>query len=191
MIHKVCCLTRPNPGASRRTFLWARPRRAYLIPLEETFVGRAERRRAYVGTIKGQKRRWGPFSTFPNTQWPFESMGVLNISRTSHPDAQGSTDISSWEECSKKSIQQGRSHFGARSVQRVREHGKMVRTPLVAFFNIPSIARVQSEGTARLKFAKAKGLDGMKSWLKLGEMCDGGGGGLSVKNLKFVGFSRV
>ncbi len=70
MIHKVCCLTRPNPGAPRRTFPRARPRRAYLIPLEETFVGRTERRRAYVGTIKGQKHRWGPFSTFPNTQWP-------------------------------------------------------------------------------------------------------------------------
>jgi len=40
-------------------------------------------------------------------------------------------------ECSKKSVQQGRSPFGARSVLPVREHGKMVRTPLAAFFNIP------------------------------------------------------
>jgi len=48
-------------------------------------------------------------------------------------------------ECSKKhalslsegSIQQGRSHFDARSVHFVREHGKMARTPLAAFFNIP------------------------------------------------------
>jgi hypothetical protein len=37
----------------------------------------------------------------------------------------------------KKVIQQGRSHFDARSVLLVREHGKMARTPLVAFFNIP------------------------------------------------------
>ena len=37
----------------------------------------------------------------------------------------------------KKVIQQGRSLFDARSVLPVREHGKMTRTPLVAFFNIP------------------------------------------------------
>ncbi|MEX2493965.1 MAG: hypothetical protein WD425_19660 [Nitrospirales bacterium] len=37
----------------------------------------------------------------------------------------------------KKVIQQGRSHFGARSVLPVRERNKMARTPLVAFFNIP------------------------------------------------------
>jgi len=43
----------------------------------------------------------------------------------------------SWRECSKKSAQQGRSHFDARSVLSVREHGKMARTPLAAFFNIP------------------------------------------------------
>ena len=35
----------------------------------------------------------------------------------------------------KKSVQQGRSHFNARSVHFVREHEKMVRTPLVDFFN--------------------------------------------------------
>jgi len=48
-------------------------------------------------------------------------------------------------ECSKKhalsltegSVQQGRSHFDARSVHFVREHGKMGRTLLAAFFNIP------------------------------------------------------
>ena len=34
-------------------------------------------------------------------------------------------------------VQQGRSHFDARSVHEVREHGKMARTPLAAFFNIP------------------------------------------------------
>jgi len=37
----------------------------------------------------------------------------------------------------KKVIQQGRSDFDARSVLPVREHGKIARTPLVAFFNIP------------------------------------------------------
>jgi hypothetical protein len=42
-------------------------------------------------------------------------------------------------ECSKKSVQQGRSPFDARSVLIVREHGKRARTPLAAFFNIPSI----------------------------------------------------
>jgi hypothetical protein len=37
----------------------------------------------------------------------------------------------------KKVIQQGRSYFDAWSVRQVREHSKMARTPLVAFFNIP------------------------------------------------------
>jgi hypothetical protein len=41
----------------------------------------------------------------------------------------------------KKVIQQGRSDFDARSVLSVREHDKMARTPLVAFFNIPSMWR--------------------------------------------------
>ncbi len=47
------------------------------------------------------------------------------------------TDISE-RECSKKFVQQGRSPFDARSVLPVREHGKRARTPLAAFFNIPS-----------------------------------------------------
>ncbi len=38
---------------------------------------------------------------------------------------------------SKKSVQQDRSHFCARSVLVLREHGKMARTPLTAFFNRP------------------------------------------------------
>ena len=38
---------------------------------------------------------------------------------------------------SKKSVQQGRSHFDARSVLVIREHGKRARTPLAAFFNRP------------------------------------------------------
>jgi hypothetical protein len=37
----------------------------------------------------------------------------------------------------KKVVQQGRSHFGARSVLPVREHDKMARTPLAGLFNIP------------------------------------------------------
>jgi hypothetical protein len=37
------------------------------------------------------------------------------------------------------SVQQGHSHFYARSVHPVREHGKMARTPLAAFFNRPNI----------------------------------------------------
>ena len=36
------------------------------------------------------------------------------------------------------SVQQGRSHFDARSVCGIREHGKMARTPLAAFFNRPT-----------------------------------------------------
>jgi hypothetical protein len=40
----------------------------------------------------------------------------------------------------KKVIQQGRSDFDARSVHGVREHGKMTRTLLAAFFNIPCVA---------------------------------------------------
>ena len=52
--------------------------------------------------------------------------------------------------CSKKSVRQGRSHFGERNALSVRERqrreerqvcepegGKMARTPLAAFFNIP------------------------------------------------------
>jgi len=37
----------------------------------------------------------------------------------------------------KKSAQQGRSYLDERSVHAVREHGKMARTPLAVFFNIP------------------------------------------------------
>jgi len=38
---------------------------------------------------------------------------------------------------SKKFVQQGRSHFCAQSVWIIREHRKMARTPLTAFFNRP------------------------------------------------------
>ena len=37
-------------------------------------------------------------------------------------------------ECSKKSVQQGRSSSDARSVPLVREHSTRARTPLVGFF---------------------------------------------------------
>ena len=46
-------------------------------------------------------------------------------------------------EWSKKPVQQGRSHFGARSVLGLREHRKMARTPLAAFFNIPNMSYEQ------------------------------------------------
>ncbi len=45
-----------------------------------------------------------------------------------------------WE-WSKKSVQQGRSPFCARSVLVLREHGKRARTPLAAFFNVPKRTR--------------------------------------------------
>jgi hypothetical protein len=67
----------------------------------------------------------------------FSLWELLNISFPWQIQAQEETAIISWRECSKKSAQQGRSHFDARSVQRVREHGKMARTPLAAFFIIP------------------------------------------------------
>jgi len=35
-------------------------------------------------------------------------------------------------------LRQGHSYFGGRSLHRVREHGKIARTPLAAFFNIPN-----------------------------------------------------
>ncbi len=46
-------------------------------------------------------------------------------------------DIINWE-CSRNPVQQGRSDFDERSVLSVREHGKIARTPLAAFFNIPT-----------------------------------------------------
>ncbi len=66
-------------------------------------------------------------------------MGLLNISILWHIPALGEIDISSRREWSKKSVQQGRSLFDARSVLSVREHGKRARTPLATFFNIPLI----------------------------------------------------
>jgi len=68
-------------------------------------------------------------------------MGLLNISLPWHIHALGEIDMSNGRECSKKSVQQGRSSFGARSVLPVREHGKRARTPLAAFFNIPTMGK--------------------------------------------------
>ena len=65
------------------------------------------------------------------------SRGLLNISLTWPIHALDEIDINSGREWSKKSVQQGRSQFGARSVLPVREHGKLARTRLTAFFNIP------------------------------------------------------
>ena len=45
--------------------------------------------------------------------------------------------ISSLTGMIKKVVQQGRSDFDVRIVLPVREHGKMAKTPLAAFFNIP------------------------------------------------------
>jgi len=62
------------------------------------------------------------------------------------------------KECSKKSVQQGRSYFDARSVHGVREHGKKARTPLAAFSNIPFLksteGKTQEDGSYILRGEK-------------------------------------
>ena len=63
--------------------------------------------------------------------------GLLNIALQQPIKAPNEPRIVSGRECSKKFVQQGRSHFDERSVLTVREHGKRARTPLAAFFNIP------------------------------------------------------
>jgi hypothetical protein len=67
----------------------------------------------------------------------FGLRGLLNIACQQTTNAPGQTTNISERECSKKFVQQGRSHFDARSVLIVREHGKRARTPLAAFLNIP------------------------------------------------------
>ena len=70
---------------------------------------------------------------------------LLNISRPRPIHGRDEPAIISWREGSKKhalslsegSVQQGRSPFDERSVLGVREHGKMARTSLAVFFNIP------------------------------------------------------
>ncbi len=64
-------------------------------------------------------------------------MRLLNNSISSYEKAIRAMAASMRWEWSKKSVQQGRSHFGVRSVLVLREHGKRARTPLAAFFNIP------------------------------------------------------
>ncbi len=54
----------------------------------------------------------------------FENMGLLNNSQPRRIRTRDEFDISGRRECSKKSVQQGRSPFDARSVHPVREHGK-------------------------------------------------------------------
>ena len=63
--------------------------------------------------------------------------GPLNISLPKPKKVSEKPSIVKEWGCSKKFVQQGRSHFDARSVLIVREHGKRARTPLAAFFNIP------------------------------------------------------
>jgi len=76
-------------------------------------------------------------------------MELLNISFPWQIQAQEETAIISWRECSKKSVQQGRSPFDARSIHGVREHGKMARTPVAAFFNISMIVLVHGKGMGK------------------------------------------
>ncbi len=62
---------------------------------------------------------------------------LLHSSISSHTNGFKAIATSLGGECSKKSVQQDRSPFCARSVHPVREPRKMARTPLAAFFNIP------------------------------------------------------
>jgi len=75
-------------------------------------------------------------------------VGVLNISLQLPIQASDEPGIVNGRECSKKFVQQGRSHFDARSVRIVRGHGKRATvpgkpfwqsqgTPLADFFNSP------------------------------------------------------
>jgi len=64
-------------------------------------------------------------------------LGLLNNSLREANKCHMSDWPDNARECSKKSVQQGRSRFAVRSVLLVREHGKTARTPLAAFFNIP------------------------------------------------------
>jgi hypothetical protein len=54
---------------------------------------------------------------------------------------------------------EGRSDFDARSVLSVREHDKMARTPLVDFFNIPSMWRRACLLQAHILLAMLPGRD--------------------------------
>ena len=69
--------------------------------------------------------------------FPISYEGVLNNKNFQGQICPGLDYSSRLRVGSKKSVQQGRSRFCARSVHLVREHGKMARTPLAAFFNRP------------------------------------------------------
>ena len=76
-------------------------------------------------------------------------MGLLNASLTKRINAQSEIDISNGREWTKMSVQQGRSPFGTRSVLIVREHSKMARMPLAAFFNLPTSKTVKAHNFKR------------------------------------------
>jgi len=121
---------------------------------QEKFEGLAK---SFGHLVKGKTDRWFLYifnctsikwshSTQVHTKWegrnqhaPFWNLELLNIAFPWQIKAPEETTIIGWRECSKKSVQQGRSPFGARSVRSVREHGKMARTPLAAFFNLPNL----------------------------------------------------
>ncbi|MCA9501237.1 MAG: hypothetical protein KC588_18750, partial [Nitrospira sp.] len=73
-------------------------------------------------------------------------LGVLNNNLSQAPNAHSHVGYQRPRGGSKKFVQQGRSHFCAQSVLPVREHGKMARTPLAAFFNSPFLDRRFMEG---------------------------------------------
>jgi hypothetical protein len=87
----------------------------------------------------------------------------LNISQAQRIATRDEFDLRGQGECSKKSAQQGRSPFDARSVHPVREHGKRARTPLVAFFNIPRRERRRKDA-AFLGMRKFTFENGMVGW---------------------------
>ena len=85
-----------------------------------------------------------PVPSWIKKYWAFQAPSLAGnqkgpVEYSSHI-AQKGPQQSRWQQpvgMFKKVVQQGRSHFDARSVHRVCEHGKMGRTPLAAFFNIP------------------------------------------------------
>ena len=80
---------------------------------------------------------------------PSACLGLLNNSLHMANKSHISDQPGNGGECSKKSVQQGRSRFDARSVRFVREHGKRARTPLAAFFNIPDMENLEAVESAR------------------------------------------
>jgi len=54
------------------------------------------------------------------------------------------------------SVQQGRSHFCAQSVLPLREHGKMAKTPLAAFFNNPGYGSSWLAFTDEVVYSQSK-----------------------------------